>query len=82
LAARETAGRRICFFVQVSAPKDVSIAWLVGGDAGVVAGELRQAEDGDPGGESAASVQRGGKQDRWNRTKTGQSLFSSEPSFS
>ncbi|MDP3069657.1 MAG: MobF family relaxase [Opitutaceae bacterium] len=33
LAVRErAAGRRVCFFGQISAPKDVSIACLIGGD--------------------------------------------------
>jgi conjugative relaxase-like TrwC/TraI family protein len=32
VAAQEVAERRICFFAQISAPKDVSIACLVGGD--------------------------------------------------
>lgn len=32
LMVREKAGRRVCYFGQISAPKDVSIALLVGGD--------------------------------------------------
>lgn len=32
LGVRERDGRRLCFFGQISAPKDVSIAYLVGGD--------------------------------------------------
>ena len=32
LMVREKAGRRVCYFSQISAPKDVSIALLVGGD--------------------------------------------------
>jgi conjugative relaxase-like TrwC/TraI family protein len=32
LMVREKVGRRVCYFGQISAPKDVSIAFLVGGD--------------------------------------------------
>jgi conjugative relaxase-like TrwC/TraI family protein len=32
LGVREKANRRLCYFGQISAPKDVSIAYLVGGD--------------------------------------------------
>ncbi|MFA5262964.1 MAG: MobF family relaxase [Opitutaceae bacterium] len=32
LGVRHKAGRRLCYFGQISAPKDVSIAYLVGGD--------------------------------------------------
>jgi conjugative relaxase-like TrwC/TraI family protein len=32
LTVRAKAARRACFFGQISAPKDVSVAWLVGGD--------------------------------------------------
>lgn len=32
LTVREKANRRVCFFAQISAPKDVSIALLIGGD--------------------------------------------------
>jgi conjugative relaxase-like TrwC/TraI family protein len=32
LGVRQKAGRRLCYFGQISAPKDVSIAYLVGGD--------------------------------------------------
>jgi conjugative relaxase-like TrwC/TraI family protein len=32
LTVREKAGRRVCYFGQISPPKDVSIAFLVGGD--------------------------------------------------
>jgi conjugative relaxase-like TrwC/TraI family protein len=44
LAARETAGRRICFFAQVSAPKDVSLLHLVAGDARI-AGWWKESVD-------------------------------------
>ncbi len=32
LTVREKANRRVCYFAQISAPKDVSVALLVGGD--------------------------------------------------
>jgi conjugative relaxase-like TrwC/TraI family protein len=32
LTVREKAGRRVCYFGQISPPKDISIAFLVGGD--------------------------------------------------
>ena len=36
LTVREKAGRRVCYFGQISAPKDVSIALLVGGDNRII----------------------------------------------
>ncbi len=42
LLPREKEGRRVCYFAQISAPKDVSIAHLVGGDDRI-AGWWREA---------------------------------------
>lgn len=36
LGVREKADRRLCYFGQISAPKDVSIAYLVGGDQRII----------------------------------------------
>jgi conjugative relaxase-like TrwC/TraI family protein len=65
MMVREKAGRRVCYFGQISAPKDVSIALLVGGDKRIeqwwresVAETLREIEAA-----TETRIRRGGRRD-------------------